>query len=234
MKSHLFKLLPLLSISACAYTPQTSMEHAQSSLNGKTFSVVTYKTLDAKIQTAGKTMLFGQLANYHFASEGARVMREDGVPDPAIVTSQQVASQLTKDYNMHQVGTLGHVYTGPETMVGVETDIPALLKEYPQGDYLVDIDSQLWWMIYNIGDGYKVIYRGYNRLIDRATGQPVATRTCIFNSNDDEDDHPSYDEMLANKSERLKQYFAKAASKCAAEFIQNLATPSPTAPTPKA
>ena len=36
----------------------------------------------------------------------------------------------------------------------------------------------------------------------------------------------SYDELLANKSERLKQYFAKASTKCASEFMAQLTATS--------
>jgi hypothetical protein len=215
--------LAALAITACAYVPGVQLDAAQhNSLNNKTFSVVTHREINARVQTMGKTMMFGELAGPYYASQGQKLIRENNLPDPAVATATQIAASLTQRFGMQQVGTPGKLYNGDEPMGGVEADPADLLADYPEGDYLLDTDSLQWWMVYNIIDGYNVIYQSYTRLIDRKTGAVIAARPCVFSANADEDDHPSYDELLADKAARMKQYFTRASAKCSTEFILQL------------
>lgn len=214
--------LAVAVLGGCAYVPSQTLDVAgQNKLKTKTFSSTSHHTLDVKVQTGGKTVLFGALAEPHFFSEGKRIMRENDIPDPAIATEQNIAAYLATQHKMKKVGQ-------PQFYAGADADTPIkaaptdLLAFYPDGDYLLDVDSNFWWMMYNLIDGYHVIYQSYTRLIDRQTGEPAVADMCVYDSNDNESDHPSYDEMLESKAAKLKAYLKAASEKCAKQFTEKM------------
>jgi hypothetical protein len=220
------KIISLLILAAafsgCAYAPTTQLQPGQrDTLKGSTFSVASHPKVNAVIQTGGKTAMFGAFAQPYFASEGARVMREDNIIDPAIAMSAAFEKDLQSTLGMQKVDG-PRPYTGPGSDTFVKVSAQDLLKFYPQGDYVLDVDTAQWWLMYNMIDGYHVIYQSYSRLLDRKTGQPVASHACTFDSNKLQSDQPSYDEMLADHSALLKSFLGKAADKCTSEFLDIL------------
>lgn len=215
-----FLALAALFLASCAHVPQVNINSADlQSASGKTFTVAVHKAPDAKVQTGGKTALFGWMADPYFISEGARIQKEDNLSDPANVAADIIAAELSKNHGMTMVakGPEYNVEEGKDSFVKVEPEY--LTGFYKEGDYILDADTAMWWMMYNLGSGYDVFTQSYVRLIRRSDNQVVAAKACGFGVYHDLGERPSYDELLDNKGAKLNHYLVLAGEKCAKDFI---------------
>ena len=156
--------------------------------------------------------LFGGLAAQ---ADGNAIVRENGIPDPAL----QIQARLTALLSDRLQPSTTNSITGRPTKLD---DVASLSRDAGSDQVILDVETNGWIFMYMAfsPSHYRIIYTGDARLIDASTAKRVGRASCTYKSDDKEP--PTYDEMLAEKAARLKTMFAAAADHCADEMARDL------------
>ena len=164
--------------------------------------------------TAGKAM-FAAIGALAMISEGNKIITRNDVDDPADYISGELAKAFSNMLNDMEVKT--------SELVVSSTKASDLSRYYSESDYVIDVQTINWSLVYfpTDWDSYKVIYSAKLRVIDTRTRTQVAEGYC---SRDPEQDasSPSYDMLLADNAERLKEELMIAANYCIGEFKEKV------------
>ena len=161
--------------------------------------------------TADKAM-FGAIGAVAMISAGNKIVAENEIEDPASRIYEALAPTLADQYSLRLLDD-NSIHTDSVKV----NDLAATVDD---SRLLLDIRTIGWNFLYfpTTWTKYKVGYSAKLRLIDPVTKEVLAESLCQKTSTEDSDAAPTYDELLANKAERLKQELANAADYCAKDF----------------
>ncbi|MFC6633245.1 hypothetical protein [Microbulbifer taiwanensis] len=164
--------------------------------------------------TAGKGA-FGALGAVAMISAGNKLIAENNVEDPADYIYEALATELAKQYALRLLEG-SRVETS-----GAKLD--ELSAQVNDSRLLLDVRTVGWNFVYfpTTWNKYKVGYSAMLRLIDTSTKEVLAESMCSKTSHEDSDTAPTYDELVANQAERLKQELHAAANYCIKDFKGN-------------
>ncbi len=159
--------------------------------------------------TAGKAT-FGLIGAAAMISAGNTIVRENQVEDPAIAIAnglgEALAGQLSVPVKLAN-GTLD------------ASDAAGIRKQYPDGGLVLDVQTVNWSFVYFPTDwnNYRVIYSVKMRLVDTRSGKLLAEGFCA-RVPENTDDAPSYDQLVDNGAEGLKQRLKQSGEQCQQEL----------------
>jgi hypothetical protein len=167
-------------------------------------------------QTPGKAM-FGLLGVAAMVSAGNKIAADDGLEDPATAIGAALSTELSRRYG-------ARLSTSPIAVVDDERAVKA--AGGPRADLILDVRTSGWGFIYFPDDWshYRVDYAVKLRLIDAKTKRPIAEGVCATPT-DQNEDAPTYDELLANAGQRLKEELQSAAKFCVSKLSSDVLTP---------
>ncbi len=210
---YLLAVMLLLSVTGCVSTKNVPMaDNHLENMKGSQISLAKRELPGFGAMTAGKAM-FGAIGGMAMISAGNQIVAENNVEDPAIYIAQSLAGDL-----------VGFGLTVSDENVAVSANSTSKVVKTPfNADYLLDIQTVNWSFGYfpTDWDNYRVIYSAKLRLINGKTKRVEAEGFCSRVPDQDENS-PSYDELLANNAERLKQELKVAADYCIGEFKTNV------------
>ncbi|WP_207062984.1 hypothetical protein [Motiliproteus sp. SC1-56] len=204
-------LVAALTLVGCAGTQNIAMQPDSFAANKpKTITTATREKPSFSAMTASKGAfaLVGAIASI---SAGNDLIEQNQVEDPAVYIGDALASILEKHFALQRVDNNSAV---------LEDATPAAIAaRYPMSDLVVDVQTLNWSFIYfpTDWDNYRVIYTAKLRLVDTRANEMVAEGFCKRIPEQDENS-PSYDELVANDAQRLKDELKLAAEHCIREF----------------
>jgi hypothetical protein len=181
-----------------------------SSYQGRTIAVSSRERPAFAAMTAGKAM-FGAIGGAAMVMAGNKIVEENEVQDPAQIISQKLLETFSTGHSLKLVSTDGVIAKGMK--------VDDLSKQYSGADILLDVQTTGWNLAYFPTDwnSYRVIYAAKLRIIDTHKSKVLAEGFCS-RVPEKTDSAPSYDQLLENKADRLKQELALAAEFCVNEF----------------
>lgn len=205
--------LLLLSVSVTAIgcattTPLTPASAA--TLKGREVTISKRPAPDFVASTPGKAM-FGLIGALAAISAGNDIVNNNGVEDPAPLIGRELSVELARRY-----GTA----VSPNRILVIKDDDDAVTSpSASRADLVLDVSTIGWSFIYFpfSWDHYRVLYNARLRLIDRRTAQVVAEGHCS-RVPEETPTAPSYDQLLANRAQRLKDELRTAAQICAGQL----------------
>ena len=203
-----------LTLGACASTQTVKIDQkAGVQMQGKSVAVTTSDRPPFAAMTAGHGM-FAMMGALAALDQGGKLIQENDVPDPAVHIGKALSAGLQAQYAV-QLQDAQHP--------GEEAAVDQLVKAHPDAAFLLDVRTINWSFIYFPTDwnNYRVIYSAQTRLIDTASAKVVAQAFCS-RVPDQTPDSPSYDQLLANNAQRLKDELLVAADHCVNEFRSKL------------
>lgn len=211
MKSTILALVAAVFVTGCVSTKTIPMDTASVvASQPQTVTVSQRATPDFAAMTAtrGALGVFGAAA---MVSEGNKLIEAKQVRDPAGYIGNAIAETLASQMELRQVD-LGVV--GTETRKASE-----LAQEYSQADLLVDVETVNWNFSYfpTQFTKYRVVYNAKLRIIDTRSEAEVAGGYC-HRVMGEPNAAPSYEELLANEAQLLKEKLQRAADECIDEF----------------
>jgi hypothetical protein len=202
-------------LSGCVSTKNIKISEADFKLlNPNQLAMTTRDKPDFAAMTAGKAM-FAMLGAAAMISAGNDIVKENDIDDPA----RYIQAELAKALNINYGFALSE-----SAAVKVKTDKPAkITAAFADSDLVLDLETINWSFAYfpTDWDNYRVIYSVKLRLFNTKTNSIVAEGFCSRVPEED-DTAPSYEELLANKAERIKQELKIAADKCISELSANV------------
>jgi hypothetical protein len=153
---------------------------------------------------------FGGLGAGIIISEGNRIIKENGVQDPAVYIAHTVASDFQGRYNTR---------LSPKGAPVTSDEVADLVKNANGSDLVLDIRTINWSLVYfpTSWGKYRVIYSARLRLVDAKSGRVLAEGGC-HRVPEHSAQSPTYDELVTNSAARLKQELKTAADFCIGEF----------------
>ncbi|KXI28290.1 YajG family lipoprotein [Paraglaciecola hydrolytica] len=198
-------------LSGCVSTKNIQISAADiKQLNPNNVAMTTRDKPDFAAMTAGKAM-FAMLGAAAMIAAGNDLVKENQVEDPARYIQAELAKALNTSYGFE---------LSEGSALKVNTDKPAKIATlFPESDLVLDLETINWSFAYfpTDWDNYRVIYSVKLRLFNTKTKSMVAEGFCARVPEEDTT-APSYDELVANKAERLKQELKIAADHCIGEF----------------
>ena len=169
---------------------------------------------DFAASTAGKAS-FGLIGAAATISEGNKIIKENEVEDPANYICEQLIPALSDKYQLVRIDTNASELKSE--------DVINISRVFKDADYVLDVRTINWSFIYFPTDwnNYRVIYSSKLRLIDTKKSMTIAEGFCSRVPEQDENS-PSYDELLSNNAERLKQELRVSADHCIDHFKKNV------------
>lgn len=211
------KLVVLISViiflSGCVSTKNLQISQQDLKLlNPNNIALTSREKPDFSAMTAGKVM-FALVSVATMGTAGNDIVEENEIEDPANYIRTSLANALKEKY--------GFKISEPKKVTSSKSS--KIVKAFPESDLILDVETINWSFVYfpTDWDNYRVIYSVKLRLIETKTKNIVAEGFCSRVPEED-DTAPSYDELLANKAERLKQELTIAADKCIGEFKTNI------------
>lgn len=141
---------------------------------------------------------------------GDELVAQNKIDDPAKYIGQQLSQDLAAQY-----GTT--VASNPVKLA--DDDVEAIAKNHPTADLVLEVRTTLWGFMYYTADTdrHRVNYAAQLRLIDVKGGRIIAEGSCSHRT-EEAPSAPTYDELVANSAERLKEELRGLADLCVGEF----------------
>ena len=208
-------VISLLALAGCVSTKNVRIDqHHSEIMHGKTMSVTTSDKPDFAAMTAGKAM-FAMIGAIAMINKGNEIVRTHDVSDPASYISEALADQIAA---AHSVSLVRPIVAEKDDDIGV-----LMASVRSNSAYILDIRTINWSFAYFPTDwnNYRVIYSAKLRLID-VNGKQVIAEAFCSRVPDQGPESPSYDQLLDNNAERLKQELKQAADYCIQDFQQKV------------
>ena len=208
-------ILGSLFFVGCVSTKNVPVDDSKiDDFRNHTVTVPTRALPDFAASTAGKAS-FGLIGAAAMISEGNKIIKENDVEDPANYISKQLISALSNKYQL--------VHIDANTSELESEDVKNISRAFKDADYVLDVRTVNWSFIYFPTDwnNYRVIYSSKLRLIDTKKRMTIAEGFCSRVPEED-DNAPSYDELLGNNAERLKNELRVSADHCIDHFKKNV------------
>jgi hypothetical protein len=196
--------------AGCVSVQHLPMDAASAdSMKGKEMVLAERPRPDFAAMTPTKAM-FGAIGGAAMVGEGNDIVKANAVQDPAIYIGESLAEALGTRYSIRR---------SPKGVPVVTDETADLAKVGAASDLALDVRTINWSMAYypTSWGKYRVIYSARLRLLDTKSGKVLAEGGCA-RVPDEIATAPSYDELLANNAERLKQELRTAAEFCVNEF----------------
>lgn len=141
---------------------------------------------------------------------GDELVAQNKIDDPAKYIGQQLSQDLAARY-----GTT--VASNPVKLA--DDDVEAIAKNHPTVDLVLEVRTTFWGFMYYTADTdrHRVNYAAHLRLVDVKGGRIIAEGSCSHRT-EEAPSAPTYDELVANSAERLKEELRGAADFCVGEF----------------
>lgn len=201
--------LPLAAHAAKRPTPLSEADAA--ALQGKTAAVVQFEIPPFTAATTGKAT-FGIVGALSMIKAGNDFVRDNAVPDPAVLVRDQLSVILRETYGLQ---------TLPADATATKEGKPAkLAKLHPETDYVLSVRNIYWNYIYYPTDWthYHLNLVVSAQLIDTKSGRPISDATCTVGSKDTPI-RPTLNQLRANGAQLTKDIFTGFAWRC----VQQLA-----------
>jgi hypothetical protein len=198
-----------LPFAGCVSQKTTAVDDTNQ-FQGKTVAVTARPRVTFMAATAGKAM-FAIAGAFAMAASGNSIVAENGIGDPAPMISQDLLTAAEKRYG---------VMAASMAAVPIKsTDTAELARAATGADFLIDVECNgqsfsyfpTDWTHYSVGSDFSV------RVIDVRKAKLIAEGHCAVDSRS-ETNHPTRDELLANKAVRLKATLDAQSAQCAAQF----------------
>lgn len=211
----------MLLLSACASTQNLAVSpDALQAMQGKSLVLIQAETPGFVAMTSGKGM-FAVAGVGAAVAEGNKMVRENGISDPAMQISQTLAAGLASDYGLQ---------VHEDARAANTDDIDAVVSLADGNDFALEVATNGWSYIYdgfNFGD-YFVGYSSKLRLIDVRSAKVISSGLCAYDAKKAGKAPVSHEALLADEAAYIKQELSDAASICVQEFAANLFSLSPT------
>ncbi len=199
-----------LALGGCAgprVVPLDQASHTQ--LRGRTSSVVHREMPSFSAATPGKAS-FALVGAFAMLEAGDKIVKEDGIEDPAVRIGEELLQALASGYAMRIVGN---------AEVATTAEVPKLAQLYPMADLVLDVQTVSWSFVYfpTNWTHYRVVYNVQLHLIDTKRSALLADGHCERVPAETRD-APTYDQLLEDHGARLKQELKAAAEHCIGEL----------------
>lgn len=196
-------------VSGCVSVKQIPMDSSSASaIGGRTVVLTEREKPSFGAMTVGKAM-FGALGAAAMISAGNKIVGDNNVDDPAPYISSRLSKELA-DKRSVGVSDKKMSVTGSsqKEIMGSSQDL------------ILDVMTVNWSVAYFPTDWshYRVIYSAKASLIDAKSKVVLAEGFCA-KVPEQTPESPTYDQLLANGAERLKQELKMAADYCVGEFL---------------
>src|SRR4051812_22361035 len=150
----------------CAGVQKPMTTDDAQALRDKRLAVVVPTRPDFSAATPGAAML-GALGAVAMIASGNEIVTKNGVEDPALKISADLAKELSQ-----KLGVTVTAQSGPAD----QGDLSTIAARHPQDDLLLDVQTVNWSFIYFPLDWshYRVMYSVRARLIDLKTKRVLA------------------------------------------------------------
>ena len=141
-------------------------------------------------------MLFGVAGMLASPARGAKLTKDNNVPDPSIGLADQLANRLAASYGLTRAST--------------------------NADVTLHMNTNYWGMIYFLTDmnNYQIRMFFDMYLTDNKTGLKIAVGKCQYHPKyDNTNDAPSWDGLFDNQAAGLKEEIQKAQDYCVEQFM---------------
>lgn len=149
------------------------------------------------------------------AVAGNKLVEENGIVDPAMVISRNLAEGLAKEYGVLLLG---------ETDVIASDNTDEISDAAKGNDFALDVVTHGWSYMYdgfNMGD-YFVGYSSKLRLIDINSGQVISSGLCAYDPKKAGKTAVAHETLIANNAAYIKNELADATELCVQEFAADL------------
>ena len=193
-----------LGVSGCASVKPVNLDLSDLSESGVRAVATTERPMPALSAITPTKAQFGFLGGMAMASAGKRIVEENGVDDPAVRVSSELADQLAK-------------------ALGAETTSQDAGPLEP--DVLVDVQTRVWQLIYykSAWGTYSMTYRAKAQFIDADTETVLGTGSCSVRPEKDSEWTAGYEDFAENRDAILTRTLAFVARQCAAQIGGQLA-----------
>ncbi|UFH58330.1 hypothetical protein [Sulfurovum mangrovi] len=183
-------------------------------MKGKTLVATVSEKPDFSAMTAEKAV-FGIIGAAAMIGDGNRIVKENDVEDPARYIGEKLANDL-KNKRSIKVASVANIEESD--------DINELANKYNKNDYILDVRTINWSFIYfpTDWDNYQVMYASKLRLIDVKNKRMIAEGFCQNEPEEQTENSPSYDQLVADQAKVLKKELQKKSDKCIQEFRGNI------------
>ena len=152
--------------------------------------------------------------------EGNRIVRENGIENPANHIGLEVAKSLSGKYGIEPIET------SEKRMISWDTE--DIVRHYPQGGLIVDVQTLNWGFRYNSKGNpfaleykYRVFYFAQLRLLDSESKSKIAEGVCKITPKDDNHLFEK-DQLTENSAQILKSELKLAAENCLRYLNENV------------
>lgn len=193
-----------LGVYGCASVKPVNLDLSDLSNSGVRAVATTERPMPALSAITPTKAQFGFLGGMAMASAGKRIVEENGVDDPAVRVSSELADQLAKAL-------------GAET---ISQDAGPL-----EPDVLVDVQTRVWQLIYykSAWGTYSITYRAKAQFIDADPETVLGTGSCSVRPEKDSEWTAGYEDFAENRDAILTRTLAFVARQCAAQIGGQLA-----------
>lgn len=200
----------VLLLSSCAGGNVALDQSKISELRRAPVNVIYHGPIGPALQTAGDAIKFNfSLGVAGWGTPGLQLMGENEIDEPLVSVRDRLIERLQQDAGMAGLSR------GNSPAPYDETGLEQMRERYGDGLHLQLIPGQ-WTIIYYVTswDRYHMYYGVRARLVDTKNGTVLWSTYCQANQ-DDGDDAPDMDQLMANKAQRIKDWLDKATLQCA-------------------
>lgn len=211
----------MVLLSACATVEDVPLA-ASSGAGPKPGALIGYSGSASDIIVALQpgNAAFGAIGGVMGAANGKTIVRDNQISDPAGEMAHDLAGELAQSRSARLADA--PVPTG---------DKAAAAQASRAYSHVLIVDTLYWGFTYFPTDWfhYNVLYTSRLRLLDTASNESAAVKTCSWESDKAGSGRFTHSELMADKAALLKAQFAKAAETCADQFRTALGLPEPAA-----
>jgi hypothetical protein len=161
--------------------------------------------------------MFGAVGGLASVGSGNDLIRENGVPDPAIEIGKRLAAHLSGSFGVLAVAETFSVQVKGSSVDEISAPFAG------RAGLLLDVQTVNWSCVYLPlnWSRYRVIYSVKVRVIDVAKRKAVAEGFYVWQTPDSME-NPKYDELFANQAGLLRAQLDIAAAEAVKHFAENV------------
>lgn len=213
------KLLPLgllLLFTGCAGHNMMAIDKVTSANPGKNrLALVIHETPEFMAMTADRSMFLNADVDKAYA-DGNRLVRENGLEDPADRVCRMMAAAMQNRYGLQ--------YNESAMLKSRSKKLDDLVRLANGKDYILDVETEYWYFINKEHKQplYFVKYIANLRIIDASRGTTIGQSTCDYDTVKGGQPLVSYAELMADGGAYIKQSLDDAALFCVDKFTGEL------------